>query len=154
MGNCWKGYSDEKLWQAELDSFLMAGVHHSSIKQEDIHLSENDPEDYLHIVRITSDPKLPIMVLLHGYGGGSAVFLRLASGLQSKFNLILVDLLGMGASGRPTYNCKTAEDAIRFFTASLDQLVCKLGLERFILLGHSFGGLISCEYALSHRHKV
>ena len=43
------------------------------------------------------------MVLIHGFGGAGAVFLRMAPILQKNFDLVIVDLLGMGASGRPVF---------------------------------------------------
>ena len=46
-------------------------------------------------------PNSQKIVLLHGYGGGAAVFMRMAPLLQNYFEVVLVDLLGMGASGRP-----------------------------------------------------
>lgn len=44
--------------------------------------------------------------MIHGFGGGAAVFMRMVPLLQQYFEVILVDLLGQGASGRPTFDLK------------------------------------------------
>ena len=43
------------------------------------------------------------MVLIHGYGAGGAVFYRIIKELSEKFHIFLVDMLGMGLSGRPRH---------------------------------------------------
>lgn len=43
-------------------------------------------------------------MVLHGFGGGTGVFMRMAPLLQKYFEVVLIDLLGMGASGRPLYD--------------------------------------------------
>lgn len=50
----------------------------------------------------------PVLVLLHGYGGGGAVFYRMVKDLASMFHVYLVDLLGMGSSGRPEFPLRQA----------------------------------------------
>jgi pimeloyl-ACP methyl ester carboxylesterase len=47
------------------------------------------------------------MVLLHGYGAGAGIFYRVLKDLGQYFHLFVVDLLGMGASGRPKYTAMT-----------------------------------------------
>lgn len=46
---------------------------------------------------------LPVMVLIHGYGAGGGVFYRVLKDLAQYFHLFVVDMLGMGFSGRPKY---------------------------------------------------
>lgn len=43
------------------------------------------------------------MVMIHGYGAGSCVFYRILKDLSLYFHIYLIDLLGMGASGRPKF---------------------------------------------------
>jgi cardiolipin-specific phospholipase len=62
------------------------------------------------------------MVMLHGFGGGAATFMQMAPMLQPYFNVYCVDLLGMGASGRPPFTAKTIAQTISFFTSSLQSL--------------------------------
>ena len=81
------------------------------------------------MVRLSSKLKnAPKLVVIHGFGGGAAVFMRLAPLLQNYFEVILFDLLGMGASGRPTYDAWTANEATAYFINSMQVFVEKLGL--------------------------
>lgn len=66
--------------------------------------------------------------MIHGFGGGTAVFMRLAPLFQTYFEVILIDLLGMGASGRPTYDAWTADEATAYFVDSIHALVEKIKL--------------------------
>jgi pimeloyl-ACP methyl ester carboxylesterase len=45
------------------------------------------------------------MVLIHGYGGSSVMFWKIIKPLAENFHLIMIDILGMGASSRPEFNC-------------------------------------------------
>jgi pimeloyl-ACP methyl ester carboxylesterase len=59
------------------------------------------------VLRLLDLKDLPIMVLLHGYGAGAGIFYRVLKDLGQYFHLFVVDLLGMGASGRPKYTAMT-----------------------------------------------
>ena len=59
------------------------------------------------------------MIMIHGFGGGAAVFMRMAPLFQNYFEVILIDLLGMGASGRPFYDVWESEAAVAYFTESM-----------------------------------
>lgn len=55
MGNFWKGHSEQKLRQAELDAFVSCGVDAASISQEDVNLDGAiNSENYIHVVRCQS----------------------------------------------------------------------------------------------------
>ena len=72
--------------------------------------------------------------------------------LSEYFEIKLVDLLGMGSSGRPKYKAKTAEDGEEFFVESLKITLSKIvETEReYYLAGHSFGGFIAAKYAVKY----
>lgn len=91
--------------------------------------------------------------MIHGFGGGTACFIRMTPLMQEHYECISLDLLGMGSSGRPSVaEIKDSKAAINFFLDSLKAFFdkTKMSLEPFILLGHSFGALIAAEYALQH----
>lgn len=91
--------------------------------------------------------------MIHGFGGGAAVFMRMVPLLQDYFEVVLIDLLGQGSSGRPKFDTKMdAKQGVHYFTDSLQAFFDKkkISQEKFYLLGHSFGGMIAAEYALLH----
>jgi pimeloyl-ACP methyl ester carboxylesterase len=88
--------------------------------------------------------------MIHGFGGGAGVFLRMAPLLTSHYEVICIDLLGMGASGRPKYDIWECQPAIDWFLDSLKSYFEKRNLNDFVLLGHSFGGYMAAEYALQY----
>lgn len=95
----------------------------------------------------------PKIILVHGFGGGAAVFMRMAPLLQDYFEVILIDLLGMGASGRPPFDrSMETVQTVNYFTDSLFKCfeITGISKEKFYLLGHSFGGYIAGEYALKY----
>lgn len=61
-----------------------------------------------------------------------------------------MDWLGTGLSGRPEFRAQGRQEAEDFFVESLDKWRIEMGLEKFILLGHSIGGYLSACYALKH----
>ena len=156
----WRGMTPETLLKAEYEAFVYCGVDPATMQQKDCFLDGNPgSENYIHYVHFTSkktDAKK--LVLIHGFGGGTAQYMRFVPLLQDYFEVYALDLLGMGSSGRPIIKASayTQPQAIDFFTDSLraffDQT--KLALDPFILLGHSFGGLISGEYALKYPHQI
>jgi hypothetical protein len=80
MGNLWKGISDEKLINAERE-LLRHGNHltDSDFTIQDISL-DGDPlsENYIHQITIKPVREgLPKLVMLHGFGGGGAIFIKM-----------------------------------------------------------------------------
>jgi cardiolipin-specific phospholipase len=71
--------------------------------------------------------------------------------LSEKFHLILIDIIGMGASSRPTFDAKTPEESDNYFVDFLEKWrIAMGGLTGFILAGHSFGGFICGHYAIKY----
>jgi proline iminopeptidase len=61
------------------------------------------------------------------------------------------DQLGCGFSDQPT---DSRLWTIGRFTEEVEQVRAALGLEKMVLLGHSWGGLLSIEYALKHPERL
>jgi len=68
----------------------------------------DDEGNYIRTL-IMGDPSLPKLVLVHGYGGSGVLLYRIFKDLSQHFNLITIDLLGMGSSSRPPFLCETGE---------------------------------------------
>ncbi len=100
-------------------------------------------------VRTQGEPDGLPMLLLHGSFASSRwwePFLRI---LPSAIRAIAPDLRGCGASDKPDQSYDIPEQA-----ADVHGLVEALALEEFDLVGHSSGGAIAVEYALTHPERV
>lgn len=114
----------------------------------------------LHVVE-AGDPEGEAVVFLHGLTDTSRSFApvieRLAS-LRPDLRLIAIDQRGHGASTMPLdrackaapQRCFAVEDFARDVVATLD----RLNLERAHLVGHSMGGAVAQEVALSRPDRV
>ena len=96
------------------------------------------------------------MIMIHGFGGGGPVFCKMIADLRKNFSITTVDLLGLGASGRPDYTAFDRESAVEFYLDSLKAWIDKAQLdnEPYWMLGHSFGGFIAGQYVLKHPKNV
>jgi cardiolipin-specific phospholipase len=75
--------------------------------------------------------------------------------LSKYFKLYVIDLLGMGASGRPEYKHFEVDQAEDFFINSIRQWKEQIGLTgKYYLAGHSMGGYISTVYALRYPEDI
>ena len=107
----------------------------------------------LHVLELGPgvSEELPI-VLVHG-ASGNLQDMRVALGDRLAVNrrVILVDRPGHGWSDRPG----GANDASPARQAALiAQALDRIGVERFVLLGHSLGGAVATALALAHPDRV
>ena len=127
MGNTWKGISDEDLDEAEINLLTRAGLKTEEYKLYNTQVGEDDEQQYIHCVEVPNNQQ-PKMVLVHGYGAGGGVFFRVIKDLSKFFHLYVVDLLGMGASGRPEFNGETTDMSEDFFVDSLKKWKENIGI--------------------------
>jgi hypothetical protein len=99
-------------------------------------------------------PDAPVLLLTHGYASGSGLWLFNLDDLATRFRVIAVDWRGCGASDRPRWTSRSVADAEAFFTDSLEAWRREMGIDSFVLAGHSLGGYLSAAYALHHPSRV
>lgn len=91
------------------------------------------------------------VVLIHGNPGSCEDWARLYTPLATHFCAFAFDRPGHGHSDRSNQNGNvTVEVQARLLNSALAQL----GVERPILVGHSWGGALALIYALSHPEDV
>ena len=108
---------------------------------------------------ITGEGK-PILIL-HGWGSSSNSWVKVAELLAQKgYRVIVPDLPGFGRTPAPLpRRSPTGEGGSAVWGAEeyaefVNEFVGKLGLQKFILAGHSFGGQLAIQFAVQHSEKV
>ena len=90
----------------------------------------------------------PVVCLVHGTGGSSAVWAHQLDGLADVAHIIAVDLPGHGRSDGSIP--KRIEEAAAVVADFLDAL----GIESIVIGGHSMGGAIAQQLALAYPDRV
>lgn len=91
----------------------------------------------------------PPIILLHGVGLNQSIWAEQVRALASDFQVITYDLLGHGRSAAARISAPLAE-----WVDQLNSVVRDLALEKFALVGFSFGGLIAQAYAAQYSRMI
>src|SRR5262249_61736792 len=104
--------------------------------------------DGLEIAYVAAGTGSPTLCLVHGTGGSGEIWTRQLEGLADVGRIVALDLPGHGRSsgGVP----KTIEDAAAMVAAFLDTLK----ITRVVIGGHSMGGAIAQQFALSYPERL
>ncbi len=94
---------------------------------------------------------VPVMVMHGGLGLDHTYMRPYFDALQDRAQVIYYDHLGNGQSEHPADFADLTFDR---FVADADALREHLGLEKIVLIGHSYGGFIAQEYAAAHSDKL
>ena len=89
------------------------------------------------------------LVLIHGGGDGAEAWLDSISDLCEHYRVYVPDLPGFGGS-QPMGDNHDISEYVEF----VEGFSSSLGLKRFHLAGHSFGGGVALHYALKFPHKI
>ncbi|MFH1584720.1 MAG: alpha/beta hydrolase [Patescibacteria group bacterium] len=92
----------------------------------------------------------PAVFILHGWGRGSDSWAEVQEALSRKGYLVVApDLPGFGRTRVPQSAWGIAE-----YADFVLQFANKLGVDKFVLLGHSFGGQVAVRFAASYPEKI
>jgi pimeloyl-ACP methyl ester carboxylesterase len=105
----------------------------------------------LHFI-IVGDPEAPPLVMFHGNGTllQDLIISGLVDAASSKFRVICFDRPGFGHSSRPRSVIWSPERQAELFCAALT----RLGIERPLLLGQSWGTLVALAMAARNSERV
>ncbi len=84
----------------------------------------------------------PALVFLHYFGGSSRAWDAVIDEMQSTDRCIAPDLRGFGSSSAPA-----SQYAVHDHADDMQQLVQSLGLDSYVLIGHSMGGKFAMALA-------
>lgn len=92
----------------------------------------------------------PPILMLHGFGVSGHMFDEFAQRMHQEYHLFALDQRGHGDS-----QWSDEGDYSRAaFVADAEAFRAAVGLERFILVGHSMGGLNAASYTVQHPERV
>ena len=92
---------------------------------------------------------LPV-IFVHGNGGDRRVWTAQLAHLRSGRRAVAFDLPGFGESPAPA----DGDRSVKAMAGSIEALAQALGLWRFVLVCHSYGGAVASAYAGLHPERV
>jgi pimeloyl-ACP methyl ester carboxylesterase len=97
-------------------------------------------------------PEHPAIVLLHGFPSSSYMFRELIPLLGDRFRVIAPDYIGFGYSDAPPVErfAYTFDNLARMVEGLLD----RLGVSRYVLYLHDYGGPVGFRLAAKHPERV
>jgi pimeloyl-ACP methyl ester carboxylesterase len=103
-----------------------------------------------HVVALGVETAAPPIVLIHG-AGCNLEDMRLALGerLAARHRVILIDRAGLGWSAR-----RGRDSSPSYQAAILRGVLDRLGVDRAIVVGHSWGGALAAAFALDSPRRV
>ncbi|MCF1713011.1 proline iminopeptidase-family hydrolase [Flavihumibacter sp. RY-1] len=104
--------------------------------------------------RFGNNPQLKVLLLNGGPGATHEYFECFENFLPAaSFEFIYYDQLGCGNSDNPN---DTSFWDLNRYVSEVEQVRTALGLNKdnFVLLGHSWGGILAMEYALAHQENL
>jgi len=102
-------------------------------------------------VALAGPEDAPPVILIHGFPESHRTWREIAAKLGERFRLAMPDLRGFGDSDRPQDVQAYATDTL---IADIFALADALGIDRFALVGHDWGGAIAWAAALRGNPRI
>ena len=118
--------------------------------REDVWTGPEENSIRLSVIDVQPERPQRTLVFLHGFGGWAMQWRRQLRFFAGANRCIAPDLRGHGLSDKPDSAYSMDE-----LMGDLDSVFSALKApERFVLLGHSFGGAMAAQYAVQHPERV
>jgi pimeloyl-ACP methyl ester carboxylesterase len=92
----------------------------------------------------------PPLVLLHGYGGALTMWWPNVAELSRDYRVYAVDVIGQAGRSIPDQPVRSRADYVEWMTA----LLAALGIERSFIVGMSYGGWLTLNFAIAAPERV
>jgi esterase len=96
------------------------------------------------------NPAAPPLLCVHGYTSSADAFNGFARQFRDRFHIVALDVRGHGESEWSPDGAYAYRDQ----AGDLAAFVEHLGLDQFILLGTSMGGIVAMTYAMEHGQRL
>ena len=103
----------------------------------------------LHIDDGGRGDAVPVL-LVHGNGGNLTQWSAQLAHLRRSRRAVAFDLRGMGRSAAPA----DGDYSLAAMVSDVDVVADAVGLRRFVIVGHSYGGAVVTAYAAKHPERV
>ena len=134
--------------QDSKEMMLSVGMVKAKCKEGTIRIRRGETKEYELIYRVfrpmsLSSMKAAPLIAIHGGPSLPSDYQEPLVDAVPYRSIVLFDQLGCGNSETPE---DTDEYSIQLIVDDLEALISKLGIRRFHLYGHSFGGMIAYEF--------
>jgi pimeloyl-ACP methyl ester carboxylesterase len=102
-----------------------------------------------HCIELTDGGEGTAVVLLHGFPLSAAIWAPIRPALEGACRLITPDLRGFGGSEKPE-----GDYSMEALAADVASVLELLGVERYVLGGHSMGGYVALRLAAAHPERL
>lgn len=104
----------------------------------------------LSVIDVCADGAEKTLMFIHGYAGCAETWEKQINHFAHQYRVVVPDLRGHGQSDAPFTEYTMSE-----LVDDIDAIAQTLQLpEKFVLVGHSFGGSICIEYAVAHAERL
>jgi pimeloyl-ACP methyl ester carboxylesterase len=138
------------LWALPIGAVAQTPMTSAYLDDFDAHKTTAALSDGENLAYIDTGPRdAPPLVLIHGYTDSARDWAPIAPLLRRRFRLIIPDLRGHGASGKPEC-CYTRFD----FAYDVKLLLDSLHIARTDVAGHSLGSIVAQTFAEQWPHAT
>ncbi|WNG40215.1 alpha/beta hydrolase [Archangium violaceum] len=143
---------------AVLCALVAACTHHAPRSSSEPPMTAGEHQRVINGVRLyyriagqAPAERAPVLFLHGGPGYNSYSFSRLmGQRLEKSRRMVYLDQRGCGRSERPW----DGRYSLEVLVSDLEALRQELGVERWVLMGHSFGGTLALEYSVRYPQHV